>query len=122
MGIDIAAGRVFHHIHETAGSSVKHIAGTFHIALDVADPKVRGVRSGYAPHHQFPFVGYLFSGFHAYGDNEMHYPGETLNVEIAFASWMHFSENVKVGQRIDVLEHHRLVGHVIVTEIYGHGN
>ncbi len=76
------------------------------------------MRNGYAPHHKFPFADYLFSGFHSYADSEIHYPGESLRVGITFPSWASFSERVRVGQRVDVLELSRLVGHLIITEIH----
>ncbi|AOJ89912.1 hypothetical protein WS87_25070 [Burkholderia sp. MSMB0856] len=97
-----------------------NISATFHISADVAEPKVRGVRSGYAPHHRLPFIDHLFSGHHSYVDNDLHYPGEALKADIAFASWAQFSEHVKVGERIEVLELERAVGYLIVNEIYGH--
>lgn len=78
---------------------------------------MRGVRSGYAPHHRFPAVGYLASGVHSYADNELHYPGETLKVRIAFPSWVYFSDKVKVGDSFDVLELDRVIGRGTVDEI-----
>ena len=99
---------------------MSNISATFHISTDVAEPKFRGVRSGYAPHHKLSFVDYLFSGHHSYVDNDLHYPGETLEADIAFASWAQLSAHVKIGQRIEVLELERAVGYLIVNDIYDH--
>lgn len=99
---------------------MRNISATFHISTDVAEPKFRGVRSGYAPHHRLPFIGYLFSGHHSYVDNDPHYPGEALKADIAFASWAQISEYIEIGQRIEVLELERAVGYLIVNEIYDH--
>lgn len=71
------------HDRNTHGSSMLNIIGTFQIAEDVPEPKMHGVRSGYAPHHKFPFADNLFSEFHSYGDSEIHYPSESLRVCIA---------------------------------------
>lgn len=99
---------------------MRNISATFHISTDVAEPKFRGVRSGYAPHHRLPFIDYLFSGHHSYVDNDLHYPGEALKAEIAFASWAQLSEHIKIGQRIEVLELERAVGYLIVNDICDH--
>jgi hypothetical protein len=96
---------------------MNHIVATVRIADDVSDPKVRGVRTGYAPHHKFANVDYLASGFHTYLDADLHYPGETLKALIRFPSWEYFGNTVKVGDRFEVREVDRLVGYGKVDEI-----
>ena len=91
---------------------------TFRLAKDVEEPKVRGVRSGYAPHHKFSSVDYLVSGFHSYDDEGLHYPGETLKARIRFPSWDHFHDNVKVGDSFEVFELDRLIGYGEIQEIF----
>jgi len=93
------------------------VIARFEIAPDVASPKVKGVRSGYAPHHKFAKVDYLASGFHVYADNDFHFPGETLEIEITFPSWSELRKTVKVGDRFDVLELDRVIGHGTIERI-----
>ena len=57
----------------------------------VAEPKVSGVKSGYAPHHKFPHIDWLASGFHYYLDEEWHFPGETIEAGIRLVSWELFA-------------------------------
>lgn len=97
---------------------LSQILATFVLADDVADPKIRGVRSGYSPHHKFAGVDYLVSGVHLYGDNDIHYPGEVLVVEISFPSWIYFSDKVKLGDSFEVLELDRIVGWGKVEAIF----
>lgn len=94
-----------------------HILATFFIADDVDNPKVKGVRSGYAPHHKFASVDYLASGVHSYADNDLHYPGETIKVRICFPSWEYFRNKVDVGDPFDVFELDRVIGRGRVDEI-----
>ncbi|MBU9621027.1 hypothetical protein [Burkholderia multivorans] len=94
-----------------------NILATFEIAKDVADPKVNGVRTGYAPHHKFKSVEYLASGAHTYFDQNLHFPGEILKVRIRFPSWEYFRDKVQVGDLFEVLELDRVVGYGKVDEI-----
>ncbi len=94
-----------------------HIVATLRIADDVKDPKVKGVRSGYAPHHRFATVDYLASGFHSYGDESLHYPGESLKTWISFPSWEDLQNKIKVGDAFEVLELDRVVAYGTVNEI-----
>ncbi|WP_290903026.1 hypothetical protein [Aquabacterium sp.] len=94
-----------------------HVLAEICLASDVPDPKVDGVRDGYAPHHRFSGVEYLVSGFHRYGDAQLRYPGDTWLARIAFPSWAFFGSEVKVGDRFDILEMSRLVGHGVVKEV-----
>ena len=93
------------------------VLATFRLAKDVAEPKIKGVRSGYAPHHKFAEVEYLVSGFHTYDDEDLHYPGETLVARIGFPSWDHFRNHVRVGDLFEVFELDRLIGHGKIEEI-----
>ncbi|WP_206002364.1 hypothetical protein [Paraburkholderia antibiotica] len=99
------------------GIALHQIVATVRIADDVDAPKVKGVRSGYAPHHKFATVDYLASGVHSYVDEDLHYPGETLKARISFPSWEHFQGGVKVGDSFEVLELDRLVGYGTVDEV-----
>lgn len=94
-----------------------HIVATIQLANDVEAPKVRGVRSGYAPHHKFAAVEYLASGVHSYDDHSLHYPGETLKAHISFPSWDHLRSSVKVGDSFEVLELDRVVAYGRVDAI-----
>ncbi len=94
-----------------------HIVATVRMADDVEAPKVKGVRSGYAPHHKFKTIDYLASGVHTYEDDRLHYPGETLETRISFPSWEYFKDTVKVGDSFEVLELDRLVGYGKVEQI-----
>ncbi|WP_198361341.1 hypothetical protein [Burkholderia ubonensis] len=94
-----------------------NIVANFRIADDVDAPKIKRVRTGYAPHHKFPNVDYFASGVHSYDDQELHYPGETLEVRISFPSWEHFRNAVKVGDSFEVRELDRLVGYGTVVEL-----
>ncbi len=94
-----------------------HVLAEICLASDVPDPKVDGVRDGYAPHHRFPGVDYLVSGFHRYEDTQLRHPGDTWPARIAFPSWAFFGAGVKVGDRFEILEMSRLVGHGVVKEI-----
>ena len=94
-----------------------HVIAMVTIADDVLQPKINGVKSGYAPHHKFSGVEYLVSGFHTYSDDAVHFPGETLKTRIAFPSWEFISDQVKVGDRFEILEMNRVVGHGTVESI-----
>lgn len=94
-----------------------HIVATLTIALDVAEPKRTGVRSGYAPHHRFSRVEYLTSGRHFYGDDQWHFPGEKIKVWISFVSWQYMRDSVCVGDSFEALELDRLIGYGVVEEI-----
>ena len=94
-----------------------HIVAAFYIADDVEAPKAKGVRTGYSPHHKFSTVQWLASGRHSYDDSDIHYPGETLKARIAFASWEHLRDHVHVGDRFEVRELDRIIGHGTVEEI-----
>lgn len=102
------------HIREAI---LHHIVATVRIADDVEDPKVKGVRSGYAPHHKFGAVDYLASGVHMYHDDCLHYPGETLETRISFPSWDYIKGAVKVGDAFEIFELDRLVGYGKVEKI-----
>ncbi|TCW77928.1 hypothetical protein C5O80_32615 [Burkholderia sp. SRS-46] len=97
--------------------ALDNIVATFRIADGVDNPKVKGVRTGYSPHHKFTTVDYLASGEHTYADRDLHYPGETLHVRIGFASWEYFRSTIKVGDSFEVFELDRLVGYGTVREI-----
>ncbi len=88
-----------------------NIVATINLADDVVYPKIKGVRSGYSPHHKFAAIDYLVSGVHRYQDDCLHYPGEALEVKIGFVSWEFFKDTIKVGDAFEVLELDRLVGH-----------
>jgi hypothetical protein len=86
-----------------------HIVATFDLAGDASAPKFKGVRGGYAPHHKYPSIDYMVSGFHSYGNEGLHCPGERLKVCIGFPGWHFFCRSVKVGDSFDVYELDRLV-------------
>lgn len=67
-----------------------NLMASFEISDAVINPKSNGIKSGYAPHHKFLNIDYLVSGYHKYRDNDFHYPGETIRVEISFPSWEYF--------------------------------
>lgn len=69
---------------------------------DVPEPVVNGVRSGYAPHHKFSEVDWLTSGFHQYQDENLHFPGETIEAKIRFVSWEHLQDIVRPGVHFEV--------------------
>ena len=77
---------------------------------DVAEPKLNGVKSGYAPHHKFPHIDWLASGCHYYQDEEWHFPGETIEAGIRFVSWELLSESLLPGMEFEVRELGRVVG------------
>lgn len=76
----------------------------------VAEPKLNGVKSGYAPHHKFPHLDWLASGFHYYQDEDLHFPGETIEAGIRFVSWELLCDSLLPGMRFEVRELHRVVG------------
>ena len=90
---------------------MSNVIAKFRIATDVMNPKINGIRTGYAPHHKFESVAYLASGFHKYDDSGLHYPGETLNVRITFHSWDDLKSRIKVGDKFQVSELDQIVGH-----------
>ncbi|WP_236207225.1 hypothetical protein [Pseudomonas tohonis] len=94
-----------------------NIVAVVTLSAEVPFPKKKGVKSGYSPHHKFPNVEYLVSGFHVYADDQLHYPGETLLVEILFPSWEFFGGNISVGDNFSILELERLVGEGVVQSI-----
>lgn len=94
-----------------------HIIATIHVADDVDEPKEKGVRSGYSPHHKFASVDFLVSGVHTYENDHLHYPGETLETRISFPSWEYFKDAVKPGDSFEVLELDRLVGYGKVERV-----
>ncbi|MEN9867130.1 MAG: hypothetical protein RL748_2720 [Pseudomonadota bacterium] len=78
--------------------------------VDVPAPKLKGVVSGYSPHHKFEDLEYLVSGRHEYADQNTHYPGDTLIARIGFASWEFFGQKIKVGDKFEIRELDRKVG------------
>ena len=84
---------------------------------DVPEPKVNGVRSGYAPHHKFSDVDWLASGFHEYHDEILHFPGETIEAKIRFVSWEYLRDIVKPGVQFEVRELHRIIGAGVVKAV-----
>ena len=90
---------------------MSNIVATIRLADGVGDPKLKGVRSGYSPHHKFAAMDYLVSGVHRYQDDCLHYPGEALETKISFVSLGFFKDIIKVGDVFEVLELDRLVGH-----------
>ncbi|HEF4733982.1 hypothetical protein SB379_25320 [Burkholderia multivorans] len=94
-----------------------NIIAAFRIADDVDDPKIKGVSTGYAPHHKFAGVDYLASGTHTYPDKSLHYPGETLCARISFPSWKYFKDAIKAGDSFEVRELDRLIGYGTVEKI-----
>jgi hypothetical protein len=94
-----------------------HISATIHLATDVPSPKARGVQTGYSPHHKFTHFEWIASGQHTYQDEDLHFPGETLFALIKFASWEFMRDKVKVGDRFEISEVDRLIGHGTVDSI-----
>ncbi len=95
-----------------------NILAVITLLKDVEMPKVRGVRSGYCPHHRFQTVEYFVSGFHEYPDLSLHFPGETIETKIAFPSWKYFKESIKVGDEFEISELNRIVGRGVVINIF----
>ena len=93
------------------------IRATITFDADAPQPKMRGVVSGYQPHHHFEWSDFLTSGIHHYLDACRHYPGETLSVCIEFPFWSHFGSNVSVGDHFEISEGSRIVGHGSVDAI-----
>lgn len=88
------------------------------LSEEVPRSKVKGVVSGYSPHHKFHQVEYLASGVHTYPDDKAHYPGEAIVTRINFASWEFFGNEIKVGDDFEVRELDRVVGTGVVKEIF----
>lgn len=87
------------------------------ISTTVPDPKNRGVRTGYMPHHKFANIDYLASGRHYYEDDEPHYPGETLLAKIKFPSWEFMRNDVRVDDSFEIRELDRVVGYGTVLAL-----
>ena len=85
----------------------------------VADPKVNGVKSGYAPHHKFAHIDWLASGWHDYQDDEWHFPGETIEAGIRLLSWELLRDSLRPGLEFEVRELHKLVGAGKVKQVRG---
>ncbi|WP_175762220.1 hypothetical protein [Burkholderia ambifaria] len=94
-----------------------NVIAAIRIADDVEDPKIKGVRTGYSPHHKFANIDYLASGVHTYSDQDLHYPGEVLQARISFPSWEYFNGAIKVGDSFEVRELDRLVGYGEILKI-----
>ena len=86
---------------------------------DVPEPKTKGVKSGYAPHHKFPGIDWLASGFHRYPDDAVHFPGETVEATIRFVSWEQLRDVVTSGVRFEVRELDRIIGLGVVKSVIG---
>ena len=86
---------------------------------DVAEPKRNGVKSGYAPHHQFPHLDWLASDFQYYQDEKLHFPGETVEAGIRFVSWELLRESLLPGMAFEVRESGRVVGTGQIKDIRG---
>nr|WP_314256161.1 hypothetical protein [uncultured Devosia sp.] len=84
----------------------------------VAEPKSAGVHSGFEAHHKFPEIDFLAGGFHSYGDDALHYPGEELVARIAFPSWAYFGSTLQVGDAFEIYEHQRPIGRGVVQAIH----
>ena len=87
------------------------IAARIELSTSVAEPKSRGVRTGYTPHHKFAKIGFLASGRHYYGDDQLHFPGEVLMAHIRFASWEIMGDCVNVDDRFEIRELDRVIGY-----------
>lgn len=88
-----------------------NITAIINFSENIPRPHTKGgVRSGYAPHHHFPNVPGLVSGFHKYSDGDYHFFGEKLIAEIAFPSWESFCDLVSVGDFFEIRELNTLVG------------
>lgn len=94
-----------------------NLIASFEISDAVINPKINGIKSGYAPHHKFKNIDYLVSGYHKYKDDNFHYPGETIKAEISFPSWKYFCKSVNVGEKFEVLELDRIIGYGVVESI-----
>ncbi|MGZ2748589.1 hypothetical protein [Burkholderia stagnalis] len=94
-----------------------NILATVRILGDVDDPKVRGVSTGYSPHHKFANIDWLASGKHTYDDMDLHYPGEVLKARIKFASWEYLRDAIKIGDSFEIRELDRLIGYGVVDTI-----
>jgi len=97
---------------------MSHIIAKISLLNNVEHPKENGVKSGYAPHHKFPDINYLVSGFHTYDNNDIHYPGETFDAIIKFPSWEYIKNYIKVGDIFELMEAERIVGSGIVSDIF----
>ena len=94
-----------------------HLTAQVTLLADVPQPKINGVKSGYAPHHQFANLEYLVSGTHTYTDECLHYPGESILANIVFASGLFFRNEIKLGDRFEISELNRLIGFGVVHSI-----
>ncbi|WP_290903020.1 hypothetical protein [Aquabacterium sp.] len=54
---------------------------------------------------------------HSRAKHQLRHPGDTWLARIAFPSCAFFGSSVKVGDRFDIPEMSRLVGHGVVKEI-----
>jgi len=84
---------------------------------DIAHSKKKGFRSGYQPQHRFSWADWSTSGEHDYGDDRLHYAGETLRALITFWSWEHYGDPVHPGDEFDILEGSWVVGHGVVVDV-----
>jgi hypothetical protein len=96
----------------------KHgVRATINFALDVPTPRVKGASTGYQPQHKFKWDESQNSGVHEYGDDELHYAGETLKATIWFPFWEFYEGRISVDDRFEILEGPRLVGRGVVEAI-----
>lgn len=94
-----------------------HVTAIIEISERVAKPKTAGIKSGYSPHHKFDCIDYLVSGFHTYSDQNIHFPGERITAQIVFPSWEYFGARLKVGDKFEIREMERIIGHGVITDI-----
>ena len=92
------------------------VRATVDFDTNVEHPKMKGVVDGYNAGHKFEWADFETSGTHYYGDGRRHYAGETIKVVIAFPFWRYFGSKVSVGDRFEIFEGSRLVGHGVVEE------
>lgn len=89
------------------------ILAEFTLLIDGRGPTYSGYRPAHAVKDE-----YLTSGQHSYLETEVVHPGETAAVEITFVTPQHYPSCLWVGKKLRVQEGSRLVGHVVVKEIY----
>jgi len=87
------------------------------LLTDVPYPKLKGVCSGYQPHHLFCGLDFLVSGIHYYADQILHYPGENLAARIKILHWPCVQNFVQIGTGFWISEASRKVGAGVVIAL-----
>lgn len=94
-----------------------HVIAVFNLSKEVPSPKVKGIKTGYSPHHKFKNIDYFVSGQHKYQEDRVYYPGELIIAAVTFTSWEYINKEIKVGEKFEVREMNRIDGYGEIIEI-----